>query len=130
LDESFIISIPHSQSARTIPPQWWLALAALIAVLFVPLFLTEIPPLLDYPNHLARMEILYRLPGDADLARIYGTNWRIVPNIGIDLTMPALMHVLPLMAAGKVFVALALILPLLGVVRCIGRCSRPSAIGR
>ena len=85
-------------------------------MLLVPLFLTEIPPLLDYPNHLARMEILHRLPGDADLAKIYGTNWRIVPNIGIDLTMPALMHLLPLMVAGKVFVALALILPLAGVI--------------
>ncbi len=85
-------------------------------MLLTPLFLTEIPPLLDYPNHLARMEILYRLPGDADLAKIYSVNWRIVPNIGIDLTMPALMHILPLMAAGKVFVALALILPLMGVI--------------
>jgi hypothetical protein len=106
----------HPQSALTTPLHWWLAFAALIIVLLVPLILTEIPPLLDYPNHLARMEILYRLPGDADLAKIYGTNWRIVPNIGIDLTMPALMHVLSLTAAGKVFVALALILPLLGVV--------------
>ncbi len=85
-------------------------------MLLIPLFLTEMPPLLDYPNHLARMEILHRLPGDADLAKIYGTNWQIVPNIGIDLAMPALMHVLPLMAAGKVFVALALILPLAGVI--------------
>ena len=95
---------------------WWLALAGLITVLLAPLFLTEIPPLLDYPNHLARMEILHRLPGDADLAKIYSVKWRIVPNIGIDVTMPALMHVLPLMAAGKVFVALALILPLMGVI--------------
>jgi hypothetical protein len=112
-----IISIQHSQPARaSIPTLWWLALAALITLLLTPLFLTEIPPLLDYPNHLARMEILHRLPGDADLARIYGTSWRIVPNVGIDLTMPALMHILPLMTAGKVFVALALILPLLGVI--------------
>jgi hypothetical protein len=107
----------HSFPVRAVtPPFWWLALTALIAVLLTPLFLTEIPPLLDYPNHLARMFILTHLAGDADLARMYGTNWRIVPNIGIDLAMPALMHVLPLTVAGKVFVALALILPLAGVV--------------
>ena len=99
-----------------VPPYWWPALAALVVVLLAPLFLTEIPPLLDYPNHLARMSILSRLPGDADLARIYGTSWRIVPNIGIDIAMPALMHVLSLTAAGKVFVALALVLPLMGVI--------------
>ena len=97
-------------------PLWWSALAALVVVLLVPLFLTEIPPLLDYPNHLARMFILSNLATDADLARIYGTSWHIVPNIGIDLAMPALMHLLPLMAAGKLFVALALVLPLMGVV--------------
>ncbi len=36
---------------------WWAAFLAVVAVLLVPLFLTEIPPLLDYPNHLARMSI-------------------------------------------------------------------------
>jgi hypothetical protein len=111
-----IIPLKQPLAPGDSPPFWWLAVAGLIAVLLTPLFLTEIPPLLDYPNHLARMEILYRLPGDADLAKIYSVNWRIVPNIGIDLTMPALMHILPLMAAGKVFVALALILPLMGVI--------------
>ena len=106
-----------SYPARTVAPAlWWSALALLLLVLLAPLFMTEIPPLLDYPNHLARMFILSRLPGDADLARIYGTSWRIVPNIGIDLTMPLLMHVLSLTAAGKVFVGLALILPLAGVI--------------
>jgi len=116
-DQSSIISTQDASTLRAPTPlSWWVALAGLAAVLLFPLFLTEIPPLLDYPNHLARMEILHRLPGDADLAKIYSVTWRIVPNIGIDLTMPALMHVLPLMAAGKVFVALALILPLMGVI--------------
>jgi hypothetical protein len=104
------------QSVSPAPTLWWLAFAALIVVLLAPLFVTEIPPLLDYPNHLARMDILHRLPTDPALARIYGTSWHIVPNIGIDIAMPALMHILPLMLAGKVFVALALILPLAGVV--------------
>jgi hypothetical protein len=94
---------------------WWAAFLAVVAVLLVPLFLTEIPPLLDYPNHLARMSILNRIHDDPVIARIYSVEWRIVPNIGIDIAMPALMHLLPLMAAGKVFVALALILPLAGV---------------
>jgi hypothetical protein len=71
---------------------------------------------LDYPNHLARMDILANVPHDPELARIYGSNWQIVPNIGIDLAMPALMRLLPLTAAGKVFLALALLLPLIGVV--------------
>ena len=119
---------PHPEKASIIEKQfsitapganlviWWSVFGLLVVVLLVPLFLTEMPPLLDYPNHLARMEILARLPGDTALAKIYAVDWRIVPNIGIDVAMPALMHVLSLMAAGKVFVGLALILPLLGVI--------------
>jgi hypothetical protein len=94
---------------------WWLAFTALAAVLLVPLFLTQIPPLLDYPNHLARMTILADEGRDPALARIYSVHWRIVPNIGIDLAMPLLMRFMPLLDAGKVFVALALVLPILGV---------------
>ncbi len=36
----------------------------------LPLLLTALPPLLDYPNHLARMYLLPHLP-DAGLARYY-----------------------------------------------------------
>jgi hypothetical protein len=103
---------PPSKSPALV---WWAGLALLIAVLLIPLFVTEIPPLLDYPNHLARMAILADR-GDPALARIYGVDWRIVPNIGIDIAMPAVMRLLPLYAAGKIFVALALLLPLIGVV--------------
>ncbi len=115
-----VLIIIENQRSRTAaganPAIWWAALGLLVALLLVPLFLTEMPPLLDYPNHLARMAILSRLPDDLTLSKIYAVDWRIVPNIGIDIAMPALMHVLPLMAAGKVFVALALVLPLLGVI--------------
>jgi hypothetical protein len=34
---------------------WWSVLAGTCAVLLAPLFLVDVPPLLDYPNHLARM---------------------------------------------------------------------------
>jgi hypothetical protein len=94
---------------------WWLAFAALALVLLSPLMATEIPPLLDYPNHLARMEILAHGAGDPALSRIYTVHWHILPNIGIDLAMPILMRIVPLALAGKVFIGLALILPLAGV---------------
>jgi len=102
----------HEPSAA----RFWSAFAALAVLLLIPLLVTEIPPLLDYPNHLARMEILAHRGDDPVLARMYRIEWRIVPNIGIDLAMPALMRLLPIYVAGKVFVALALVLPLTGVV--------------
>ena len=37
---------------------WWSVLAGTCALLLVPLFLVDVPPQLDYPNHLARMLVL------------------------------------------------------------------------
>ncbi len=108
-------AMPMQSPATVAPARWWIVFTALCAVLLVPLFLTEIPPLLDYPNHLARMEILAHGAGDPNLSRMYRANWLIVPNIGIDLMMPMLMRLMPLAAAGKIFIALALLLPLAGV---------------
>jgi hypothetical protein len=109
-------------AGSTLPPRsavdarlWWCAFAAVAALLLLPLFATEIPPLLDYPNHLARMTILADSGRDPVLSRFYSIHWQIVPNIGIDIAMPQLMRIMPLYAAGKIVVALALLLPLAGV---------------
>lgn len=46
----------------------------LVAVLvLVPLFYTLVPPLEDYPNHLARMYALAQIPGNELLAGFYET---------------------------------------------------------
>ena len=93
---------------------WMLTAGGMFAVLAAPLFLTDVPPLLDYPNHLARLFVLAR-PGDPVLSRIYAPHWSLIPNIAIDVIGPALMKVLPVYVAGRLLVALALFLPVAGV---------------
>jgi hypothetical protein len=95
---------------------WWVSFAGVLVVLLLPLFLTAIPPLLDYPNHLARMFVLKHLPDDPVLSQMYEAKWRILPNIGMDLLIPPLLKFLSLEVAGKLFVILALVLPTLGAV--------------
>jgi hypothetical protein len=46
------------------PLTWWAAFAFAALLLVAPLTVVDLPPLLDYPNHLARMLIL--AAGDAD----------------------------------------------------------------
>jgi len=70
----------------------------------LPLLMVEVPPLFDYPNHLARMGLLRDLPGSDPLQRYYEIRWRPLPNLGMDLLVPTLARVLPLAAAGKVFI--------------------------
>src|SRR5260370_40026576 len=40
------------------PLGWWSTFAALCLLLLAPLLLADLPPILDYPNHLARLFIL------------------------------------------------------------------------
>lgn len=93
-----------------------IAVLALIAALIAPLFVTAIPPLLDYPNHLARMAVLAAHDRDPALAQMYAIDWHVVPNLGMDVVVPILAQIMPLDLAGKIFIALGLVLPLLGTV--------------
>jgi hypothetical protein len=95
---------------------WWMALACLCGVLLVPLLVVDVPPLLDYPNHLARIYVLASLPQDEVLARFYTPHWSIIPNLAVDLVGPPLIHILPVHVVGRLLIALALLLPVLGTV--------------
>ena len=83
--------------------------AVLLALAAVPLFLTEILPLLDYPNHLARMSLLPGIASPA-LREFYAVAWAPLPNLGMDLIVPFLAAVMPLDVAGKVFVLATFVL--------------------
>lgn len=88
-----------------------IALLALIcAALLLPIWLVRYPPLLDYPNHLARTFILVHLNDPAyHFPTFYRADWGPYPYLGMDLTVVALQHFLPVMAAGKVFLSLCVL---------------------
>jgi hypothetical protein len=93
---------------------WWIALVAAWIALCVPLLLVDLPPLNDYPNHLARMVVLSRLGADPVLASMYQTNWGIIPDLAIDSFMPTLVTVMPPLLAGKLLLAAILLLDVVG----------------
>jgi hypothetical protein len=95
---------------------WWSVFAGTCVVLLVPLFLVDVPPLLDYPNHLARMYVLAFGAHDPILSRMYQQHWAIIPNLAIDLVMPEMLKVLPIYLAGRVMLGLTLLLPLVGAI--------------
>ncbi|GLH80111.1 hypothetical protein SSBR45G_50200 [Bradyrhizobium sp. SSBR45G] len=87
----------------------------LATVLALPFLLVDVPPVLDYPNHLARLFVLAH-PGDPVLSQMYAPNWRILPNLGIDLIGVALLRVTDVHVGGRLLLALSLFTPLAGVV--------------
>jgi hypothetical protein len=84
--------------------------AVLMLLSCLPLLLTALPPLLDYPNHLARMHLLPSLPAASALNRYLAIRWAPLPNLGMDGVVPFLAMVMPLEWAGKLFIAVTFLL--------------------
>src|SRR5215469_7817150 len=79
--------------------------AVLVAATLLPLCWTTVPPLVDYPNHLARMWILAHASEIPELARNYAVHWRILPDLSMDLVVSALSLIVPVEQAGRAFIA-------------------------
>lgn len=69
----------------------------------IPICSYELPPLMDYINHLARMHVIEAIKTDPDLARFYQIEWQILPNLAMDLTVPLLARVMTIYHAGQCF---------------------------
>ena len=90
--------------------------AMLLCVLAVPLFSVLVPPMGDYPNHLARMHILAAIGSSAELQANYVTQWLPSPYLAMDVLVPALTRVMSVYSAGRVFIFLAFALQIAGTV--------------
>lgn len=77
------------------------AFILLLAIASVPLFSTVLPPLVDYPNHLARLHLIAE-GGN----QFYAVHWAPLPDLAADLIVPALARLVPLDLAGKIFLVL------------------------
>ena len=93
---------------------FWLAALALVLISLVPFVVVDVPAVLDYPNHLARIFVLAH-PDDPDLSRFYAPHWRILPNLGFDVLGVALLKILPVHVGGRILLAMSMIAPILGV---------------
>ncbi len=102
----------------------WLARALPLAcivlalgTLVLPVALTHMPPLLDYPNHLARMWLLAGGAEHAPLDRIYGVDWSgASTNIGIDLLAATVGRLVGGWTLAPLLLGAAVLLPPLGAV--------------
>jgi len=107
------VKMPVASSRRYL----CVAFYALLAVLaLLPLLVTTVPPLVDYPNHLARAHILATFETNPLLQQNYAIEWSVRPNLGIDLTLPYLSKVIGPYAAGHVFLAVTLLLLVAGTL--------------
>lgn len=81
----------------------------LIAAMLFPLVLVEVPALIDYPNHLARAHILATIQDNPLLQERYTADWKLVPNLGMDLVVVPLASFVSIFTAGRLFLAVTLL---------------------
>lgn len=89
----------------------------LVALLsLAPLFAVALPPLHDYPFHLARADILASLNASSFLRTHYELGSFLLPNVGMDVVLLPLAHLFPILVAGRILLGLILLLMLTGTV--------------
>ena len=96
---------------------FWLACVLLSVLLIVPLWTHEYPGMTDYPNHLARVQLivdeqLHRPPNPYFVVR-----HALIANMALDTLVPLWVQAgLSTEAALKLFAGVALLLPVAGVI--------------
>ena len=102
-----------------------LAFAALALLYLCPVLLVDIPAMVDYPNHLARMSILMR-DGTPAASRSYDVVWALYPNLAMDLVVPPLARWIGVEPATKLFYVAGQILIVGGAVAIAAARRRPA----
>ncbi|WP_271588698.1 hypothetical protein [Bradyrhizobium sp. CCBAU 53415] len=104
---------PSNRPTLTIParlcPERPVAIAAfamLAAVSLLPVLLTPIPAMVDYPNHLARMSILSG-NGTPHANPHYEVAWAFYPNLAMDLLVPQMARLMSVENATRLFLLLS-----------------------
>src|SRR5205085_8498391 len=75
---------------------------SLFVISVAPVLLVRIPAMVDYVNHLARMHLLV----DAAAGRLnpaYAMDWRLYPNLAVDIIVPWLAQLVGVETATRIF---------------------------
>lgn len=96
-------------------------------ILVLPVWIVRYPPIVDYPNHLARYFVLAHLHDPSlRLSQFYFSRWQASPYVAVDILAQALQYLFPINIAGRLILSIALIaLPLAsyGFLRQLGNGS-------
>jgi hypothetical protein len=86
-----------------------ISFAILFCAALGPVFLTPIPAMVDYPNHLARMYVL-STAGTPDANPYYQTAWALYPNLAMDLVVPLIARLTGVETATRLFLLVSQLL--------------------
>ena len=94
---------PRTRTAGFTGPQIGVLFAAMTLLISIPIWTHRLPPISDYVNHLARMDVIATLAKDPQLAHFYQIDWQVIPNLTMDLIVPQLARFMNIYLAGQVY---------------------------
>ena len=97
--------------------------ALLLTIASIPILLNPLPPIADYVNHLARMQIIAAISNDSYLHRYYEVDWQVIPNLMMDLIVPLFVRVMNVYLAGQLYTLMSFALILSGTMALQRRLS-------
>jgi hypothetical protein len=108
----------RSFDSATATPVWITWALPLLALLLasLPLALSAVPPLFDYPNHLARADAMSRFYDDPALQSHFQLTSLLVPNVLSDIVLLVLMQEVDPDTAGRILIFVTFALTLGGIV--------------
>lgn len=118
MEQMQLQTVPYSQflfvktrEERT----YYLIFSFLLLLQLCPIWFTPYPAMHDYPNHLARAQILHDYSANESYQATYERNWRLIPNLAMDLIVPTLMRTFHIEIASRIFLSLIVTLFAIGV---------------
>src|ERR1700733_12934185 len=106
----------NAVEAKPAPAVFWFPSIRLAAVLIVavmlllPIWTAAFPPLLDYPNHLARAFVLSHLRDPSfSFGQFYRSDWGPYPYLGMDALLAVLARLFPIETAGRFYLSLCVL---------------------
>ena len=79
------------------------------------------PPIVDWPNHMARHYLEARALRGLSLPSGYEVSYSLLPNLGSDLIVPLLLQIFPLTVASRLFLTFNVLACWLGFALFVGR---------
>ena len=112
---------PGKRTNKAIQIGVFVVLSALLAV---PIWLVKYPPLVDYPNHLARAFILHHLNDPHyNFAHFYASDWGLNPYFLADALIQVFQRFVGIYVAGRILLTLCILGLPLGVAFFLHRAN-------
>jgi hypothetical protein len=92
------------------------AICLLIVFSIFPVLWFRYLPLIDYPRHLATLQIHQTFSSNIEVSRFYAFRWVFTPNLGLDLLATPLLPFLPVKTVGKIALVFTLIMIYVGTI--------------